>query len=236
MSVRTPLVLLPGLLLDGDLWTAQVAALSDVADPVVVTLSACDSMEAMAEAVLAAVPGPFALAGLSMGGYAAFAVMRRAPERVTRLALLDTSPRPDTPERRAERVKLIAQARVGQFKGISPRLLPNWIHPARMDDAALTGRVYAMAERIGRDGFIREVTAIMDRPDSRPLLPQIGCPTLVLCGRQDQSTPVELHLEMAAGIARARLIVIEECGHLSPMEKPDEVSRAMRAWLTDEDD
>jgi pimeloyl-ACP methyl ester carboxylesterase len=228
---KIPLLLLPGLLCDAALWRAQIADLADLAECRVADLTRDDSMGTMAEAALADAPPRFALAGLSMGGYVAHEIMRRAPGRVERLALLDTSARADSDEQRARRHSLLALARRGRFRGVTPRLLPQLVHPARLDDAPLVETVMGMAERVGRDGFLRQQTAILGRPDSRPDLPRIACPTLVLCGRQDALTPLEVHEEMAAVISAARLVVVEECGHLSPLERPAAVSAAMREWL-----
>ena len=113
------------------------------------------------------------------------------------------------------------------------RALEMYLHPDRLQDAALADAVLAMTARVGRDAFLRQQAAIMDRPDSLPGLPAIACPTLVLCGRQDRPTPVGCHQEIAAAIPGARLIVIEDCGHLSPMERPEAVTAALRAWLGD---
>ncbi len=231
MATRTPLMLLPGLLLDEALWAPQLAALADIAEMRVVDLTPYDSMAAMARSVLDQAPPSFALAGLSMGGYASFEIMRQAPERVTRLALLDTSARPDTPEQTKDRRALISMCEHGEFKGVTPRLLPRWIHPSRVNDKALTETVMSMTARVGRDAFIREQTAIMNRPDSRPGLSRIHCPALVLCGREDQATPVEVHREIAADIPNARLVIVPECGHLSPLERPEAVNAALRSWL-----
>jgi pimeloyl-ACP methyl ester carboxylesterase len=231
MTESVPLALLPGLLCDGALWRAQVEGLAGLADCRVADFTSQDSM---AESVLEATPERFALAGLSMGGYVAFEVLRRAPGRVARLALLDTSARADTPEQTRRRRGLIELARKGRFRGVPERLLPLLIHPARLEEAELPAAVTAMAERIGRDAFLRQQEAIMGRPDSRPDLVRIACPTLVLCGRQDALTPLARHTEMAAGIARSRLVVIEDCGHLAPMERPAEVTAALKAWLAAE--
>lgn len=234
MNAKIPLMLLPGLLCDRALWLPQLAGLGDIAEMAVGDLTGAESMAGMAEAVLAAAPPRFALAGLSMGGYVSFEIMRRAPERVVRLALLDTSARPDTPDRIQGRKDLIALAQQGNFKGVTPKLLPSWIHPKRMSDAALVETVTTMTQRVGRDAFIRQQTAIMNRPDSRPGLSRIiRCPTLVLCGREDAATPVELHREIAADIATARLVIVDECGHLSTLERPEAVNRELRRWLSD---
>ncbi len=232
MSAPTPLILLPGLLCDRALWAPQLTALADIAAMTVGDLTHDDSLAGMARSVLAAAPPRFAIAGLSMGGYVSFEIMRQAPERVTRLALLDTSARPDMPEQTVGRRDLIALAKKGNFKGVTPQLLPRWVHPARIDDKALVETVTAMTQRVGGDAFIRQQTAIMNRPDSRPALARIRCPTLVLCGREDAATPVEMHREIAADIADARLVVVPECGHLSTLERPEVVNVALRRWLT----
>jgi pimeloyl-ACP methyl ester carboxylesterase len=229
-----PLALLPGLLCDGALWRAQIEGLAGLADCRVADFTQRDSVAAMAASVLEAMPERFALAGLSMGGYVAFEVLRRAPGRVQRLALLDTSARADTPEQTRRRRDLMELARKGRFRGVPRRLLPLFLHPARLQEADLPAAVTAMAERIGRDAFLRQQKAIMERPDSRRDLVRIACPTLVLCGRQDALTPLVRHTEMAAGIARSRLVVIEDCGHLAPMERPAEVTAALTSWLSAE--
>ena len=230
---KTPLILLPGLLCDHALFAPQLAALADIAEPVVADLTRDDSLRAMAAGVLAQAPPRFALAGLSMGGYLAQEIMRQAPERVLRLALLDTSARADTPERVRQRHDVIALAQRGDFNGITPRMLPVYLHPDHLNDERLTGIVLAMAERIGADAYLRQVAAIMTRPDGRADLPRITVPTLVLCGREDQATPLRLHEEIAALIPRARLAVIERCGHLSTIEQPDAVNAELRRWLVE---
>ncbi len=231
MEKPIPLALLPGLLLDGALWRAQVAGLAGLADGQAADLSTQASVATMAADVLAAMPHRFALAALSMGGYVAFEILRQAPARVMALALLDTTARPDTAEQTARRRGLIELAQKGKFKGVTRRLLPMLVHADRLDDAALTGEVMAMAERIGRDGFLRQQKAIMARPDSRALLPRIACPTLVLCGREDALMPLAWHQEMARAIPGAELVVVDRCGHLSPIERPAEVTAALRKWL-----
>jgi pimeloyl-ACP methyl ester carboxylesterase len=228
-----PLVLLPGLLCDAALWAPQVAALRERSDPIIIgDLTRHESFGEIAEAILAEAPPRFALAGLSMGGYCAQEIMRRAPERVTRLALLDTTARADNDEQRARRRGLIELAQKGQFKGVTPRLLPLLIHPDRLQEEALTGIVLGMAERVGKDAFLRQQKAILGRPDGRADLARITCPTLVLVGRQDALTPLETAEEIARLTPGARLVVIENCGHLSTIERPDEVNRALEAWLS----
>ncbi|WP_343712977.1 alpha/beta hydrolase [Inquilinus sp.] len=226
-----PVLFLPGLLCDADLWAAQLNAVSAERPVAVASLTGTDSVAGLAEAALAAAPPRFALAALSMGGYVALEIMRRAPQRVAGLALIDTSARPDTEEQSRRRRGLLALARKGEFKGVTPRLLPMLLHPGRLEDEALTGRVMAMAARIGRDAFLRQQTAILGRPDSRPDLPRIGCPAVVVCGRQDALTPLAVSEEMAGLIPGAELVVVEDCGHLSTMERPEAVNAALASWL-----
>lgn len=229
--MQTPLILLPGLLNDTRLWRHQVAHLATVAEIEVADLIGPDTVGAMAERVLAMRSGPFALAGLSMGGYVAFEVMRRAPERVLRLALLDTSARADTPAQTARRLGLIELAQRGRFLGVTPRLLPQLLHPDHVRDHAIANTVVQMARSVGREGFLAQQRAIIGRPDSRPDLARIRCPTLVLGGRQDAVTPPEVLEEIAAGIPGARLLLIERCGHLAPLEQPQAVTAALAGWL-----
>ena len=231
MSERLPLVLLPGMPLDAALWDHQTGHLADVADVRGGDLTRADSMSGLARAVLADAPERFALGGLSMGGYVAFEILRQAPERVVKLALLDTSARPDTPEQTANRKDAVALIARGRMHQVVAANLPRLVHPQRVQDAALVGSLKAQAQRIGQDGFARQQTAIMNRPDSRPDLAAIRCPTLVLCGRQDVITPPAVHEEMAAGIPGARLVLIEDCGHLSPMEQPQAVTALLREWM-----
>jgi len=231
---RPPLLLLPGLLCDGRLWRDQVAGLAEVAPAVVADMTRDDTLPAMAARAIAAMEaagaGRFALAGLSMGGYAALEVMRQAPGRVERLALMDTSARPDTPEGARQRKGLISLTRSGQFRGVTPRLLPRLLHPDRLD-GPLVAEVMAMAERVGRDAFLRQQAAILGRPDSRPMLAGIAVPTIVVVGEADILTPPELAEEMAAGIPGAVLHRVPGCGHLPPMEAPDAMTALMRDWL-----
>jgi pimeloyl-ACP methyl ester carboxylesterase len=229
---RIPLVLLPGLICDRELWMAQIEGLADIADIQVADLTQADSFADMAAQVLARAPARFALGGLSMGGYLAFEILRRAHTRVERLALLDTSARADTPEQTRKRRMFVAHAKKGKFKGVTPALLPNWVSPKSIArDPSLPQRVLDMTNRVGADAFCRQVAAIMGRPDSRPMLAEIVCPTLVMCGREDEATPLALSQEMAADIPAAQLCVIEDCGHLSTMEKPEETNEALRRWL-----
>ena len=226
------LVLIPGLLCDERLWAHQTKHLADIADCMVADITGAESIDELADNVLASAPDSFALAGLSMGGYVAHAIMRRAPGRVTRLALIDTSARPDTPEQLERRRQLIDMTRYGKFRGVTDRLLPILVHEARLSETELTNEIKKMSEHIGSEAFTRQQNAIMGRPDSRPFLMEYGVPTMVMCGRQDALTPLEHAAEMAAAIPGSRLAVIEDCGHLSTMERPQAATALMRQWLT----
>jgi pimeloyl-ACP methyl ester carboxylesterase len=232
-DVTPGLVLLPGLLCDAALWGPQAQALDASAELFIPDLTRDASMEALARRVLEEAPFPrFSLAGLSMGGYVALEIMRQAPQRVARLALLDTRARPDSPDERERRRTLmrIAEGAKG-FAPVHKRMLPLLVHGSRLADAALVAIIEGMAERTGIAGYLRQQDAIMSRADFRPTLATIACPTLVLCGRQDAITPLGAHEEIAAGVTGAQLVVIEECGHLSTLERPAEVNAALHAWL-----
>ena len=224
-------VFLPGLLCDARLFEAQVRALGARGTLQVADMTTGGTMAALAADVLARAPsGRFALAGLSMGGYCALEIVRQAPERIAALALLDTSARPDTPEGTANRRRLVKLAE-HDFDRVVDELLPKLVAPAHLADPAIAGVVRAMARAFDPASFARQQEAIISRADSRPLLPTIACPTLVLCGREDALTPPEVHEEMAAAIPRARLVLVDGSGHLSPLERPEAVTAALAAWL-----
>jgi pimeloyl-ACP methyl ester carboxylesterase len=231
VAEKTPLLLLPGLLCDRRLWAPQIAGLAALAESTVPDLTRDDSFAAMARRVLAAAPPRFALAGLSMGGYVAQEIMRQAPARVTKLALLDTSARADTPEQSQRRRDLIALTGRGEFHGVTSRLLPILIHPDRLTDQILVNTITDMAQAVGVEGFRRQETAILNRADGRANLGRIAVPTLILCGRDDRLTPADLAQEMAVLVSQARLVIVEGCGHLSTLERPDQVNDALRDWL-----
>lgn len=231
MSDRPALVMLPGMHLDAALWEHQTAHLADVADPQVADITGHDSVDGLARAVLDTAPERFALAGLSMGGYVALEIMRRAPERVIKLALLDTNARADLPEQTANRQQAIGFVLKGRLRQVVSVGMAKLIHPDRLSDEPLVASIHAQAQRVGPEAYARQQTANMNRPDSRPDLGAIRCPTLILCGRQDALTPPELHAEMADAIPGARMAVIEDCGHLAPMERPQAVTALLCEWL-----
>ena len=189
-------------------------------------------MAAIASRILGDAPPRFALAGLSMGGYIAFEIMRQAADRVAKLALLDTGPRDDPPEAQIKRRTNIAAAEAGRFEEIIDAQFPLYVHPSRANDAALKSIYLAMCHDVGPQAYIRQQMAIMGRADSRPLLPSIRCPTQVLVGKQDEATPPALAEEMVAAIPGARLVKVPDCGHLSTLERPDDVTRALVEWMS----
>lgn len=227
------IVFLPGLLCDERLWAKQIAALGDIAHATVARLDEGDSMAALADSALAQAPeGAVMLAGMSMGGYVALEIMRRQPKRVLGLALISTSARPDTPEATEGRRALMKQSKE-DFELVIDQLLPKLLHESRLTDVSSAGIMRRMAHEAGAETFRRQQEAIIGRPDSRPDLHDIACPTLIICGRDDKTTPPELHTELAQGIPGAHLTVIEQCGHLAPLEQPEQVTRQLRSWLTE---
>ncbi len=232
--MKPTLVFLPGLLCDAALFAPQTQALPDVCVPWVADLTRDESIAGMAARVLSEVPAEhFSLAGLSMGGYVAQEILRQAPHRVQRLALLATRSRPDEPEETQRRHLLMALAQSESgFTPVTTRLLPLLIHPSRVGEESLVTVIREMAERVGVDAFLRQQRAIIARPDFRPGLRSIECPTLLICGLQDALTSVEFHLEMAGRIPGARMEIIEDCGHLSTLERPKAVNALLRAWLS----
>lgn len=227
-----PLVLVPGLLCDDAVWQPQATALADVAVCWIPDHRRHEDMRALAAAVLREAPFErFALAGFSMGGYVALEMVAQAPERIARLALLDTSARPETPASTEARLRLIELAERGRFHAVTDALLPLMLHPSRLGDEHLVATIRDMARRTGKEAFVRQEQAIMSRADSRPRLGAIRCPSLILCGRDDRITPLEAHEELAAGIRGATLEVLDACGHMSTLEGPEAVSAALRRWL-----
>jgi pimeloyl-ACP methyl ester carboxylesterase len=231
-SAVTPIVLVPGLLGTPELYAAQLPALWRFGPVQVADHRRDDSMAGIARRLLDSAPPRFTLIGLSMGGYLAFEVLRQAPERVRRLALLDTTARPDGPEHLDRRAVDIADVRAGKFEAVAAALFRRWVRPAAWGDAALRRRVLRMARQTGPEAFLRQSAAIMHRPDSRPELAAIACPTLVLVGAEDAVTTPEHAAEIAAGIPAAAHVRVPACGHLSTVEQPRAVTAALVDWLT----
>ena len=165
------------------------------------------------------------------GGYIAFEIIRQAPDRVARLALINTQARPDTPEATERRRGMMARAKSGGYRGVLDELFPGFVHPSRREDAALRQLVHHMGDDVGVEAFCRQQTAVISRPDSRPILAWIKCPTLVLSGDEDHTIPNSLSVEMANGIPGARLVILKDCGHLPQPEQPKATADALVEWL-----
>lgn len=225
------LILIPGLGNTRRLYEPQIEALSSRRNIVVADHTRDDSIPEMAARLLREAPERFALAGLSMGGYVAMEVMRQAPGRVERLALLDTSARPDTPEARQDRERLIGLSGAGRLDDVVSRLWPRLVSPDHQSDVALKEIVATMMQETGPEAFSRQQRAIMARPDSRPFLPGIEIPTLVLVGESDSITPPDIAREIAEMIEWASLVVVPGAGHLSTLEQPERVTEALKLWL-----
>jgi len=230
MTALPQLILLPGLLNDAELWRDQISGLSDVARCQVPDLTRGETLRELAETVLADAEPTFALAGFSMGGYVAQEIARIAPQRIERLALLDTSIRVDTPDRAARRKALNdAARRPGEFIGISEAILKSYVDPSHLDDVDLTGRIIAMTQRLGREVFLRQNS--LEREDGEVALKALRVPLTIICGETDQITPAAGHRAMAKAIGCSHLLVIPKTGHMTPMEAPGPVNGALRHWL-----
>ncbi|MCA0929617.1 alpha/beta fold hydrolase [Ruegeria profundi] len=227
----TPLVLLPGMMCDARLFQPQIAALSGSRPLMTFPLSAQDSVQAMAAEVLSNAPPVFALAGLSMGGIVAMEVVRQAPERVERLALLDTNPLAEKTQVKARRGPLMAAVKAGQLRQVMrDEMKPNYLADGP-DRGAILDLCMAMAMNLGADVFLRQSRALMDRPDQSETLKAYTGPALVLCGREDGLCPVERHRLMHELLPNSSLEIIEEAGHLPTLEKPDDTTAALIRWL-----
>jgi pimeloyl-ACP methyl ester carboxylesterase len=231
MDDTMPILLVPGLVSSPRIFAPVVPALWRLGPVTVANHIRDDSIGAIARRILAEVPPRFALAGHSMGGYIAFEIMRQAPDRVAKLALINTQARADTPEASERRRGMMARARSGQYRAVLDELFPGFVHPSRRDDASLRQLVYNMADDVGVEGFVRQQTAMIGRPDSRPALAWIKCPTLVLTGDEDNTIPNSLSKEMADGIHGAKLVILPNCGHLPQPEQPEAAAAALVEWL-----
>ena len=232
MTAGQVLYLLPGLLCDETIWSRQIGDLKrpDL-DIRVADFSDQDSIVAMAQHVLAKAPAHFALAGHSMGARVAIEVVRAAPDRVERLALLDTGVHPQRSGEAESRAALVTLARTEGMAALAAKWLPPMVHPERVGDRALMEALGAMVERKSVAIFERQVRALLGRPDAAPVLKDIRCPVLIGVGRQDAWSPLAQHEAMAAAIPQAKLVVFEASGHMAPMEAPSAVTSALAAWL-----
>jgi pimeloyl-ACP methyl ester carboxylesterase len=231
MDNTMPILLVPGLAGSPRIYAPVAAAMWRLGPVTVANHIRDDNMGAIARRILAEAPPRFALAGHSMGGYIAFEIMRQAPDRVAKLALINTQARPDTPEATTRRRGQIARAQAGEYHAVLGDLFPGFVHHSRHGDGALRQLVHDMGDDIGADAFVRQQTAVISRADSRPTLAWIKCPTLVLSGDEDNTIPNSLSAEMAEGIHGAKLTILPHCGHLPQVEQPQATADALVEWL-----
>ncbi|WP_375255704.1 alpha/beta fold hydrolase [Yoonia sp.] len=230
--MKDPLVLLPGMMCDARLFGPQIDAFSHERGVMVAPQNDHDTVQALATDVLAHAPPKFALAGLSMGGIVAMEVFRQAPDRVTRLALLDTNPKAEAPAVAANREPQIAKVRDGQLRAV----MRDEMKPNYLTDGPNKGRILdlcmAMAETLGPDVFVRQSRALQTRPDQQQTLRAVKVPTLILCGEDDSLCPLHRHELMHVLIPHSTLTVIRNAGHLPTLEQPDTTNEALAKWLT----
>lgn len=232
MTSRETVILVPGLLCDGDVWTHQSAALGAYYDVIVPDLTRHDSLGGMAAHILDTAPARFSIVGHSMGGRVALEVFRLAPERVARLALLDTGVHPAGAEELPKRQAMLDISAGQGMTALADAWLPPMVRPGLLDtDPALRATLYAMIERMTPAIHRQQITALVNRLDAAPLLAQIHCPTLVGVGEFDLWSPPDQHVPIADAIVGARLVVFEDAGHMAPMETPEAVNAALREWM-----
>ena len=229
--MRSKIIFLPGLLCDGSVFEPQIRALSRFADVLVADFSDLDSIEGMAAHALALVEGPITLIGFSMGGRAALEAYRQVPGRISHLCLMDTGAVPAREHEAETRGVLQKLAREEGMKALATKWLPPMLHIDRETEPGLVEPLVAMVERASVAQHDRQIKALLKRPDARPVLPSIACPTLVMVGRQDRWATLAQHEEMAAAIPGAELAVIEDAGHFVSVERPEAVTAALMAWL-----
>jgi pimeloyl-ACP methyl ester carboxylesterase len=231
LSQRPTVVLLSGLLCDAEVWRGQAGLLTQTCEVICPGFLDHASIEAMADAVLARAPERFSLAGHSMGGRVALEMVARAPRRIERLALLDTGFHPARPGEAEARSRLIRVAIEEGMASLARHWLPPMLGPGRARDGELMARLSAMVERATPQLFQRQIAALLRRPNAHRGLSAISCPTAVIVGRQDAWSPLAQHEEMAALVPEAQLTVIEEAGHMTPVEQPEAVAEALLAWM-----
>jgi len=231
MSAKPVLYMLPGLLCDETVFKPQTEGLSDAIDVRVPRFLGFDSLTDMARHVLEIGPARFSIAGFSMGGRVAFEIMRLAPERIERFCAFDTGAGPKAEGEDAKRQAVIDLAWREGMGALAAAWLPPMLHPRRRADAAFMEPLTAMVLRATPELHERQIRALVNRRDARPVLPTIACTTLIACGREDEWSPVAQHEQMAAAIPGAQLVVFDDCGHFLPVEQPEPFNRALRAWM-----
>jgi pimeloyl-ACP methyl ester carboxylesterase len=231
MSEMLPILLVPGLACTARLFAHQIPALWTLGPVTVANHTASDTIAGVGAAILERAPPRFHLAGLSMGGYICYELIRQAPDRVVKLALLDTAARADTPEQTERRRKLIALAEAGRLMEVNDVLWPVLVHERHEGDGRLRAVADEMLAETGAEAFIRQVKALISRIDSRPTLPTIRSPSIVLVGDSDRITPPAAGKEIADAIPGARYEIVPASGHLSTLEQPEIVTRLLTEWF-----
>jgi len=228
---NTPIVCIPGVLCSAEVFAPQLQALwPHPAVSIANTLQA-DTIAELARTILASAPPNFRCVGLSMGGFIALEMMRQEPRRVSKLALLGSSARPNTEEETISFRKLLAQASERNFQEVVTETMMSIVHPNRRTNSALREVCRRMAHSVGKEAFARQINAVIDRPDSRPSLGLIAVPTLVVVGDSDLLQPPARSQELADGISGSRLVIVPDCGHWSTLEDPATVNSALNDWL-----
>lgn len=226
----TPFLLIPGLNCDGRVYAPAATVLWPYGPVTVANHLEGKGLSGIAANILRDAPPRFALAGFSMGGYLGFEILRLAPDRVVKLALIDTNPHADTPDSAENRRRRIAQTKAGKFGLVTEQSFAGLVHPDNASDSGLYSMHRAMAQACGPEAYVRHQEAIIDRPDVRPLLKSIGVPTLILVGEADAISPVSAAREMAEAIAGSNLVVVPRAGHMAPLENSLVVNRALVEW------
>lgn len=232
MPILQPaLILIPGLLCNAKLWEPLLEIARPSSAVVILNINDYSTIEDMAKAILKQVEGAFYLGALSMGGYVAFEILRQAPDRVKKLALFNTTALPDTPEQTKFRLEMIDLAQKIEFSTFFSRLLPRFLSKTSLQDQNLVKTVKKMAMEAGKDVYIRHQKAIIGRVDSRPLLPHITCPALVIAGEEDVLTPAPAMQEMAQIIPNSEFFQVAQAGHLTPLESPKTLAKYWKNWI-----
>lgn len=231
MTDRTPLVLAAGLLCDDTVWQPIADLLADVADVTMVDFIGLNSIGAMADKLLRVAPPRFALVGHSMGARVALEAWARGSDRIDRLAMLNTGIHPRAAGEAEKRAVLVDLARREGIAAAGRAWLPPMMGKQGLADAALIARLEAMIARSTPDSFAGQIKALVERPDAEAALATVTVPTLLLSATEDQWSPPAQHEAMFAYVPHARLVVIQGAGHMAPVEQPEAVAAALRAWL-----
>ena len=225
--------MIPGTLCDATLFKHQLEGLKDLANGQVGDISSADDLGEVASNIIEKIEGNFSILGLSYGGIIAFEMWRQASQRIKRLILLNTNHKAPSETTRANQQRFLGMSALGEFREITTDFLKDaMLHPDHAKDEELRKIILTMALNTGRDNFLKQIKAQLNRPDSTPDLPNITCPTLIITGKEDKVCTPEIHKEMATLIPNSTLKIIEKCGHLSTLEQPKKVNQIIKEWWT----